>query len=238
MVDNLADRISSLWEKINAACLRSGRNQNDVQLMAVSKFQSLSLVEEAWKGGIRLFGESRVQEGIMKFAKFREQYAGSKIHFVGSLQRNKAKKAAEFFDCIQSVDREPLIDELGALTLGREQPLMILLEYHTGEAGKAGFPDLDSLYRAAEKVLSFPVLVPMGLMTIAPFSTDEKAVRTAFRSCRMAAEELRKRFPGETLPLGKAWSCISMGMSGDFEIAIEEGSTLVRIGTTIFGERH
>jgi uncharacterized pyridoxal phosphate-containing UPF0001 family protein len=91
---------------------------------------------------------------------------------------------------------------------------------------------LDSLYRGAEKVLSFPGLKPLGLMTIAPFTTDENLVRAAFRSCYLAAEELKKRFPQEN-----AWSCLSMGMSGDFEIALEEGATLIRIGTSIFGER-
>ena len=237
MGNSLGDRVSSLGEKINAACLRSGRDPKEISLMAVSKFQNLSAVEEAWKAGIRLFGESRVQEGIDKFACFRQKYGGSEIHFVGNLQRNKAKKAVEFFDCIQSVDRESLIDELGALTLGRERPLMILFEYHTGEESKAGFPDLDGLYRAAERVFSFPSLMPLGLMTIAPFSTDEQVIRNAFRSCRLAAEELRKRFPEKLFPLEQAWPCISMGMSGDFEIAIEEGSTLLRIGTTIFGVR-
>jgi pyridoxal phosphate enzyme (YggS family) len=200
--------------------------------MGVSKFQPLSAVEEAWNGGLRLFGESRVQEGVEKFALFKEQHPGCEIHLIGSLQRNKAKKAADFFDCIQSVDREPLIDELGALTLGKERPLMVFLEYHTGEAGKAGFRDLDSLCRGAEKVLSFPGLKPLGLMTIAPFTTDENLVRAAFRSCYLALEELKKRFSQEN-----AWSCLSMGMSGDFEIALEEGATLIRIGTAIFGER-
>jgi pyridoxal phosphate enzyme (YggS family) len=225
----LAARVANLWEKINKACLRAGRNPNEIRLMAVSKFQPISAVEEAWKGGIRLFGESRVQEGIRKFTSIREQHPQCEVHLIGSLQRNKARKAADFFDCIQSVDRESLIEELG---LGREGPLMILLEYHTGEASKAGFPDFDSLCRATEKVLSFPGLKPMGLMTMAPFTEDESLIRAAFRKCYLALEELKKKFPQEN-----AWSCLSMGMSGDFEIALEEGSNLIRIGTAIFGER-
>ena len=241
MVNDVSARVSGIWERIHAACERSGRDPKEIQLMGVSKFQSLSAVEEAWKAGIRFFGENRVQEGIEKFAPFRQQHPWAKehpenkweIHLIGSLQRNKAKKTVEFYDCVQSVDRESLIEELGKLTLGRERPFMILLEYHTGEASKAGFPDLDSLFRAAEKVLSFPCLMPAGLMTMAPFTEDQKCIRAAFRSCALAAEELKKRFPQ-----GNAWSCLSMGMSGDFEIAIEEGSTLVRIGTAIFGERY
>ena len=233
MANDIAANISQVWEKINMACLRSGRNLAEISLMAVSKFHSLPMVEKAWEGGIRLFGESRVQEGIKKFSPFREMHPECEVHLIGRLQRNKVKKALEFFNCIQSVDREPLIDELGALTIGREKPLMILLEYHAGEASKTGFPDLDTLCRASERVLSFPSLIPMGLMVMAPFTTDEKLIRAAFRSCRMAAQELKKKFPGEN-----TWSCLSMGMSNDFEIAIEEGSTMIRVGTTIFGERH
>ena len=240
MGNDISASVSLIRERINAACVRSGRDPKEIRLMGVSKLQPLSAIEEAWKSGIRIFGENRVQEGMEKFAVFREQHSFKdhtnsdeeiEIHLIGNLQRNKAKKAADFFDCIQSVDRESLIEELGAWTLGRERPLMILLEYHTGEPSKAGFPDLDSLCKAAERVLSFSGLKPCGLMTMAPFTADEKAVRAAFRSCCLAAEELKKRFPES------GWSCLSMGMSGDFEIAIEEGSTLVRIGTAIFGER-
>ena len=230
MVNDICDAITSISEKIYEACQSAGRDPKEIQLMAVTKFQPAIAVEEAWNQGLRLFGESRVQDGIEKYSSFHleDEY---QVHLIGSLQRNKAKKAADFYHCIQSVDREPLIEELGALTLGRERPLMILLEYHTGEASKAGFPDLDSLCRAAEKALSFPALKPMGLMTMAPLTSDEKVLRKAFRSCLQAAEELRKRF------INNQWPCLSMGMSGDYEIAIEEGSTLVRIGTAIFGER-
>jgi len=229
----MAQRIARIKEKINDVCLRIGRDPGDVRLMAVSKLHPLSAAEEAWENGIRLFGENRVQEGIEKFSAFREtrDCPDTEIHFIGNLQRNKAKKTAEFFDCIQSVDRETLLDELGMLTEKRETPLTIFLEYHTGEESKAGFPDLDSLFKAAEKALSFPGLKPAGLMTMAPLTDDAKAIRASFRSCMKASEALGKRFGDEN------WSCLSMGMTNDFEIAIEEGSTLVRIGTAIFGER-
>ena len=233
MVDHdIAAGISRIEERIAAACLRSGRKQEEIRLMAVSKFHPLSAVEEAWKQGIRLFGENRVQEGTEKFAGFRESRGNAEVHLIGSLQRNKAGKAAGFFDCIQSVDREPLIHELGALTGAREKPLVILLELHTGEESKAGFPDAGSLYRGVEKVFSYPGLRAAGLMTMAPFTEDKRSVRGAFRTLRQTRDELEKRFPQ---PGG--WPCLSMGMSGDFEIAVEEGSTLVRIGTAIFGER-
>jgi uncharacterized pyridoxal phosphate-containing UPF0001 family protein len=127
VVSDTRARISAILERVNKVCHRIGRDPQEVQLMGVSKFQPVSAVEEAWKTGLRLFGENRVQEGMEKFALFREQNPGCEIHLIGSLQRNKARKAADFFDCIQSVDRESLIEELGALTLGRERPLMVFL---------------------------------------------------------------------------------------------------------------
>ena len=237
MTDKLAGRICRILDKINESCHRLGRNPDEIRLMAVSKSYPLKAAEEAHKHGIKLFGESRVQEGTEKFKSFRENHFSAnadntEIHLIGALQRNKAKRAAEFFDCIQSVDRDVLVDELGKITLGRDRPLMIYLEYLTGEESKTGFRDLDSLLRAAEKVHSLEGLRPLGLMTIAPFTGDEKAIRASFRKCRIAAEELGKRFGKDS------WSNLSMGMSGDFETALEEGSTLIRIGTAIFGEDH
>ena len=230
MGDTLAARLERIEERIEAACRRSGRQRREVGLMAVTKFQPPQAVRAAHEAGIRLFGESRVQEATEKFTSSGETHprdSGGELHLIGSLQRNKAKIAAAFFDCIQSVDRDSLIDTLGGLTIGRENPLMILLEYRTGEDTKAGFPSRDSLFWAAEKALTFPGLKPAGLMTMAPFTDDASAVRSAFRELAAAREELAKRFP-----IG---NCLSMGMTGDFETAIEEGSTMVRIGTALFG---
>jgi pyridoxal phosphate enzyme (YggS family) len=233
-VDSIAEKVARLEERIDAACRRSGRKRQEIELMAVTKFHGSEAVEEAMKAGLRLFGESRVQEAAKKFARDWEVRRGDfQLHLIGSLQRNKAKTAAAFFDCVQSVDRDSLIEELGALTMGREKSLMILLEYHTGEETKAGYRDRDSLYRAAEKALSFPGLLPAGLMTVAPLigpDGDDKAARSSFRELAAARGELLKRYPG-------CWPCLSMGMTGDFETAIEEGSTLIRIGTAIFGDR-
>ena len=236
--NNIAEKLERLEDRIEAACCRSGRKRQDIELMAVTKFRSLEAVEEAREAGLRLFGESRVQEAVKKFSQaWREtQDREIRLHLIGSLQRNKAKIAAAFFDGIQSVDRDILIEDLGALTAERKTPLMILLEYHTGEETKAGYPDRDSLFRAAEILLSFPGLQPAGLMTMAPLigqDGDKSAVRSSFRELAAARDELLKRFPSES---PGCWSCLSMGMTGDFEIAIEEGSTLIRIGTAIFGE--
>ena len=232
MYDNINTRLEQIEERIESACRRSGRKRDEITLMGVSKFHGIEAVEAAYKAGLKLFGESRVQEGKEKFSRFRDIHGrdSAEVHLIGSLQRNKAKTAASFYDCIQSVDRDSLIGELGALTRDRESPLMILLEYHTGEDTKAGFPDMDSLLSAAEKVLSFKGLMPSGLMTMAPFTGDNEAVRSSFRALARAGDELEERFKGY-------WSCLSMGMTGDLEIAVEEGSTLLRIGTAIFGER-
>jgi pyridoxal phosphate enzyme (YggS family) len=237
-MNDIAGALARLEERIAAACLRAGRKREEVTLMGVSKFHPPEAVEEARKAGLGLFGENRVKEGIEKFTAFKQKHPEDpvEIHLIGSLQSNKAKPAASFFDCLQSVDRESLIDELGKISssgdliLKREKPLMILLEFHTGEESKAGFPDLDSLFRGAEKALSWPGLKPAGLMTMAPFTADTGAIRASFRALAKAGRELEKRF-------GPIWSCLSMGMTGDFETAIEEGSTLIRVGTAIFGER-
>jgi pyridoxal phosphate enzyme (YggS family) len=184
-------------------------------------------VDEAFSAGLRLFGENRVQEAADKFAG---QKNGLQVHLIGGLQRNKAKRAVELFDCIQSVDRLSLIDELGLLTRDRQGPLPILLEMHTAEDSKSGFPDTDSLLFGVERVFSHKGLLLQGLMTMAPNSDDEQAIRASFRAVIAAQKAVSVRFP-DSCPV------LSMGMSNDFEIAIEEGSTMVRIGTAIFGER-
>ena len=236
-------------ERIDAACAGAGRKSADVRLMGVSKFHGRKAVGEAYSAGIRLFGESRVQEAAGKFQGFRDAMPDAAVHLIGSLQRNKARAALALFDCIQSVDRDSLIGELGKLAaecsapgsacslqapqvspLQARRPVSILLELHTAEDSKSGFPDIDSLCFAAERILALPGLALAGLMTMAPNAGDEGSIRSSFRRLVSAQSFLEARFPGH-------WGALSMGMSGDFEIAIEEGSTLVRIGTAIFGKR-
>jgi pyridoxal phosphate enzyme (YggS family) len=226
-----AEALGRLEERIQGACRRSGRAREEIRLLGVSKFHSREAVEEAWKNGIRFFGENRVQEGAEKFSGFRESHPDAEIHLIGSLQSNKARAAASLFDCVQSLDRDSIIRELGKYAAGRERPLKVLLELHTGEDSKRGFPDEESLFRAAETALSFPGLALAGLMTMAPFTGEEGLIRASFRRVVKAQAKLKNRFPGAD------WSCLSMGMSSDFEIAIEEGATLIRIGNLLFGER-
>jgi pyridoxal phosphate enzyme (YggS family) len=226
----IADAIKRVEERIAAAARRAGRDLGEIRLMGVSKLQEPSAIEEAWAGGIRLFGENRVQEAARKFSGFKGLHPETELHMIGSLQRNKAKTAASLFDCIESVDRDELIAELGKFRVSGEKPLEILLELHTGEDSKAGYPDEDSLFRAAEKALALPSLALKGLMTMAPFTGDASQIRASFRALVGARDKLRARFPE------CGWSCLSMGMSNDFEIAVEEGSTLLRIGTALFQE--
>jgi uncharacterized pyridoxal phosphate-containing UPF0001 family protein len=158
------------------------------------------------------------------------------LHMIGSLQRNKAKTAASLFHCIQSLDRDSLIRELGKVTAARGEPLGVLLELRTGEESKSGFPDEESLFRAAETLLPYGTLRIQGLMTMAPNSPDQGLIRASFRRLVKARDRLAARFPPGP-EKNWDWSCLSMGMTNDFETALEEGSTLLRIGTGIFGER-
>jgi pyridoxal phosphate enzyme (YggS family) len=229
---SIAARIEAIEERIAQACLRSGRKREEITLMGVTKFVPVEAVAEAWEAGLRCFGESRVQEASVKFGEGAAKRG--ELHLIGALQRNKVKTAVSLFDCIQSVDRESLVAELAKHTAGRGEPLSVLLEFRTGEDSKSGFADTDALFRAAELILACPSLRPRGLMTIAPNTGDEKVLRSAFRRVVQIQQELERRFPDGD----HGWDCLSMGMSGDFEIAVEEGSTMLRIGTSLFGERN
>ena len=230
----IAERVEMIKEKIEKAARRSGRKSGEISLMGVSKFHGQEEVVLAVKAGLLLFGESRVQEALIKYPPLKEKYPELRLHLIGTLQRNKVKNIPGVFDGVQSLDRDELIIALGK-TAPESNPLTVLLEVHTGEESKSGYPEggmneEDDLSRAAELVLSFPCLKLSGLMTMAPFTQDEKALRRSFRKLVAARNRLERRFPQAD------FSCLSMGMSNDFEIAIEEGSTLVRIGTAIFGE--
>ncbi|MDR1216924.1 MAG: YggS family pyridoxal phosphate-dependent enzyme [Treponema sp.] len=227
-MSKISDAIERVQERIAAACKRSGRSQTEVQLCCVSKFHTKAEVGEAFSAGLWLFGENRVQEASEKFTV--QEKNGLQVHLIGSLQRNKAKRAVDLFDCIQSVDRLSLIDELGSLTRDKQNPLPVLLEMHTAEDSKSGFPDIDSLLSGIERVFSHKGLLFQGLMTMAPNSDDEKSIHASFRTVTAAQKAVSARFP-------TACPILSMGMSNDFEMAIEEGSTMVRIGTAIFGDR-
>jgi pyridoxal phosphate enzyme (YggS family) len=228
----VSDNVRRISDEIAETCLSAGREPGEVRLMAVSKFHEMPLIEDAVTAGIRLFGENRVQEAVGKFTGFKEHNPDIELHLIGSLQRNKARIAVGLFDCVESLDRIELVQELGRITRDRTaSPLPVLFELNAGEESKSGFKGEDALCAGVEAALGFGGLLPSGLMTMAPFTGEEKPIREAFRGLVKAQTRLRRTFPG------CSWDCLSMGMSGDFKIAIEEGSTLVRIGTAIFGER-
>ncbi|WP_296014268.1 YggS family pyridoxal phosphate-dependent enzyme [uncultured Treponema sp.] len=232
--EQIAENFESVRNQIKEAEKKSGRNEGCVKLCAVSKFHPAEAVLAALKTGQTLFGENRVQEA---FAKFTQINSVSKIkpelHIIGSLQTNKVKKAIEIASCIQSVDREELLAEIEKQCAKIEKKIEVFFEIHTGEDSKSGYKEKSVLLKSVENCANgiYPHIVPKGLMTMAPFTQDEKLIRASFSELRNLKDELNKNFP--SLEINE----LSMGMSGDYKIAVEEGSTLVRIGTALFGER-
>lgn len=227
---NIAENIERVQERIHRACQRSGRAAKDVKLIAVSKTQPAEAVRHAYGAGLREFGENRVQEAAAKRKELADLDAA--WHLIGHLQSNKAKQACRTFDWIHSVDSLHLAEKINreAAALGRKMP--VLIEVHLGtETSKFGVEE-DDLVRMAEGMTKMPSLELCGLMTLPPFFDNPQAVRPFFRRLR----ELVAHIDARRL-LGVQMKELSMGMSHDFEIAIEEGATIVRVGTAIFGER-
>ena len=223
--------VTGVRERMAAACGRSGRRADAVELLAVTKFNPAEAVLAAYAAGVRSFGENRVQEADAKFGSLAGAIPGATLHFLGHLQGNKARKAATLFDCVQSVDSAAIAVELSSRAVEAGRTLDLLFELHTGEESKSGFAKPDELFRAIEVVAVLPALVIRGLMTMAPYTDDVAAIRASFRSCAGAFGKARHLF---ALP---SFDTLSMGMTNDLELAIEEGSTMVRVGTAIFGSR-
>lgn len=229
----IAENLKIILNKIREIEKKTDRAENSVKLVAVSKFHPAEAVIEATSAGQNLFGENRVQEAAAKFDEIRAKGINPDLHIIGSLQRNKAKEAVRIASCIESVDRIELLEEIEKQASKINKNIEILFEVHTGEDSKAGFTSEEELSIAIERCAKgdFPHITPKGFMTMAPFTEDKKLVRKSFVTLRNLREKFQKSFPSLDL-------CeLSMGMSGDYEIAIEEGATIVRIGTAIFGER-
>lgn len=229
----VAKNIASIQERIASAAQRSGRKSGDITLMAVSKTFPATSVREAHDAGLRVFGENRVQEFSQKAGALRNLH-DAKWHMIGHLQSNKAATAAEVFDAVDSLDSLKLAEKLNASAEKLGKKLAVLIEVNVGgEEAKSGLAphsdELEKLLMAAPRLghLDF-----RGLMTIPPFTEDAQEARPYFRRLR----SLRDDIAGRHLP-AIHMDELSMGMSHDFEIAIEEGSTCVRVGTAIFGQR-
>ena len=226
-MSELQENLTRIRSRIDQACERSGRQPDSVRLMAVSKNQSPELVAQAASAGLTLFGENRIQEAKVKIPLCPGQL---EWHFIGHLQSNKSRDAVSLFHVVQGVDSLALAEELQKQTLKQARSLPILLEVNVaGESSKFGW-NPDRLLAELLQLNALPRLVVQGLMTIAPYAVDPEQVRPIFRRLR----ELRDRC---TDLLGAPLPVLSMGMSGDLEVAIEEGATLVRVGTALFGER-
>lgn len=232
-MNSIENNLKEILQKIESAEQKYNRTKGTVKLLAVSKFHPVDAVEKAISAGHLLFGENRVQEAVAKFSDINSFNKDVELHIIGQLQTNKVKKAVSVASCIESVDRIDLLKEIQKQCEKINKKIKILFEVNTAEDSKSGFKNYEDLYEAvkycAEGNASF--IEPVGFMTMAPLTDDEVLIRKSFSSLRKLSEKLQTEFPMFN------FSELSMGMSNDYEIAIEEGSTEVRIGTAIFGER-
>ncbi len=223
----LLSNINSVRERIAAACARARRDPGSVTLVAVTKGQSPDIVSQAARLGLTLFGENKVQE-----AKAKIPICPGRLrwHFIGHLQTNKCREAIELFEMVQSVDSLHVAEELNKRAEQAARTLPVLIEINiVGEASKFGYRP-EKLRTELTHLNALPRLEIHGLMTVPPWSSEPENVRPVFRQLRELKQECEQI-------LGAPMPHLSMGMTGDFEVAIEEGATMVRIGTALFGER-
>ncbi|HXU20740.1 MAG TPA: YggS family pyridoxal phosphate-dependent enzyme [Verrucomicrobiae bacterium] len=225
----LRDRLAVVEERIVSACRRAGRERSSVRLMAVSKTHPAEAIREAAEAGLTLFGENRVQEFESKQPKLADLLDAT-WHLIGHLQSNKARRAVHLFHQADSIDSLSLAQRLDSAAAAESKRLPVLIEMNLGgEATKSGAAEGD-LHALAEGIEKMSHLELRGLMTIPPYSDDPDAARSYFRKLRKVRKALSEQ-------LGRTLLTLSMGMSHDFEVAIEEGATEIRIGTALFGER-
>jgi pyridoxal phosphate enzyme (YggS family) len=230
---SISENVAKVREQIADAARRAGRSPEEIALMAVTKTHSPERIRQAHASGLRLFGENKVQEFAGKAAALAD-LRDAEWHMIGHLQTNKAGKAAELFCAVDSVDSVKLAEKLNAAARNAAKNLSVLIEINIGgEVAKSGViadsPELEALLHAAPRLSALEF---HGLMTVPPFTDDPEGSRPYFSKLR----ELRDAIESRKLP-AVGMHVLSMGMSHDFPIAIEEGSTSVRIGTAIFGER-
>jgi pyridoxal phosphate enzyme (YggS family) len=223
MTTDIKTRIEAVRSRIFEACQRAGRSEGDVRLVAVSKTITVDVVAQGIEAGLDILGENYIQEAQTKIGALGDR---ASWHFIGRLQSNKAKYAVKLFDLIHSVDTLKLAQEIDkrAGNLGKVQPVLIQVNI-SGESTKGGTA-ADEAAELIDQVRSLKNLDPKGLMTMPPFFDQPDRARPFFSNLR----EIRDKYASDLTEL-------SMGMSGDFEVAVEEGATLVRVGTAIFGAR-
>jgi len=230
---SISENIAQLKERIANTARRARRGTDEIALMAVTKTHPPERIREAYEAGLRLFGENRVQEFAGK-ASTLASLPGAEWHMIGHLQTNKAVKTVQLFSAVDSVDSVKLAEKLNSAAQASGKKLAILIEVNIGEeeakSGVAlGSQELETLLQSAPRLEKLEF---RGLMTVPPYTDDPEGARPYFRKLR----ELRDTIASRKLP-AISMDVLSMGMSDDFEVAIEEGSTCVRVGTSIFGER-
>jgi PLP dependent protein len=230
---SISENIGFVRDRISAAGRRAGRRIDDITLMAVSKTQPPERIREAYRAGLRVFGENRVQEFAGKVDALRD-LPDAEWHLIGHLQSNKVAKAVELFRSVDSIDSLKLAERLDSAAQKLAQKLEVLIEINVGgEAAKSGVaPGSAVLEELLVSAPRFEALAFRGLMTVPPFTDDPEDARPYFRGLR----ELRDAIATRGLP-AISMEQLSMGMSHDFEVAVEEGSSCVRVGTAVFGKR-
>jgi pyridoxal phosphate enzyme (YggS family) len=240
----IRQNLSQLWEQIAAAARRAGRDQGEITLVGVTKTQPVEAVLEALDAGLRHLGENRVAELSEKRCQVEERRAGGRMptwHMIGHIQSRKASDVIASADMIHSLDSVKLARRLERFAAEAGRVVPVLLEVNaSGEGSKYGLPvhgwgedggRLEGLRKLVAEVLQSPHLRLEGLMTMAPWVSDPEVIRPVFRSARLLRERLASEYPGAD------WRHLSMGMTDDFEIAIEEGATIIRVGRALFGPR-
>jgi PLP dependent protein len=233
-MSQLDNNLARLEDAIASACRAVGRAREDVELVAVSKNHPVEAIVEAAGLGLRLFGENRVQEFSAKSNALPQEIRGNmRVHLIGHLQSNKAAKAVEIFDGVDSLDSVKLAERLNESAAKLKKRLPVLIEIKlSGEESKAGLePESAELAQLLAQLPSMANLEAQGLMTIAPLDVPEAETRSCFRGLRELRDRFEAEHPRMHLPV------LSMGMSGDFALAIAEGATRIRVGTALFGPR-
>ena len=228
---SLKERLTELSAELSELATQAGRSPEEIKLIAVSKTHPSELIAEAFQAGQVRFGENRVQEASEKIERL--QNPGIEWHLIGHLQKNKARFCPGRFDWIQSVDSQELLELLEKQCALQSQPIQILLQANLSqEDSKSGVSDYDNLCRLLEKTQGCQWLRCRGLMTMAAATDDANNIHKTFSQLRTWLEKLRNEFTLTT------FTELSMGMSSDYRIAIAEGATMIRLGTTLFGERN
>jgi len=223
-MNDIRRALEGVRKRIEKACRSAGRDVSEVRLIAVTKTVAAERVREAVGAGLKDLGENYVQEARKKVEAVGIE--GVRWHMIGHIQSNKAKYLPGLFDCVHTVDRTTILDVLEK----HGKPMNVLFEVNlSGEATKHGVT-VDGLRKVLERALSLQNLRPVGLMTMPPYTEDPEDVRGIFRQLKATRDTMNAEF-------GLSMTELSMGMSSDFEVAIEEGATMVRIGTALFGER-